>query len=65
MKILQDLIGSCSFRHLPTGFDGIRLQDSSSCELNPAVNVEKRCISGTNRRENDVNTTDRYSAETA
>jgi hypothetical protein len=62
MKILRDPIGSCSFRHLPTGSDPRILRP---VELNPVVIVKKRCISGTNRRENDVNMTDHYSAETA
>jgi hypothetical protein len=29
------------------------------------VNVQKRCISGSKRQENDVNTANRYSTETA
>ncbi len=41
MKILQDPIGSCSFRHLPTGFDGIRLQDPSSCGAEPSRKRQK------------------------
>ncbi len=62
MKIFQDPIGSCSFRQDSTGSNSRILRPVG---LNPAVNVKKRCISGTNRRENDVNTTDRYSAKTA
>ncbi len=62
MKILQNLIGFCSFRQDSTGSKSRILR---LVELNPAVNVKKRCISGTNRRENDVNTPDRYSEETA
>ncbi len=62
MRILQDPTGSCSFRHLPKGSDSRILRP---VELNPAVSVKKRYISGTNRRENDVNTTHRYSVETA
>ncbi len=62
MKILQDPIGSFSFRQGSTGSNSRILRP---VELNPAVNIKKRCISGANRRENDVITTDRYSAETA
>jgi hypothetical protein len=62
MKILQNLIGFCSFRQDSTGSNSRILR---LVELNPAVNVKKRCILGTNRRENDVNTPDHYSEETA
>jgi hypothetical protein len=65
MKILRippDSVVSDIFRQDSTGSDSRILR---LVELNPAVNVRQRCISGTNRRENDVNTTDRYSEETA
>ncbi len=62
MKILQDPVVSDIFRQDSTGSDSKTLRP---VELNPAVNVKKRCISGTNCRENDVTTAHRYSAETA